>query len=106
MISETGGKGNLICCMAVPGKPTWVGIDLHHWIIELPAFPAKCSILAHEQVQRKKCSGLREMWSKHSCLPHISKPFSGDFRVECRTSSQLHESSCHTSTVKIMQKSM
>lgn len=51
MIFETVGKGNLICHTAGPRKPTRVCIDLHHWITE---FPTECSILAHEQVQRKK----------------------------------------------------
>lgn len=54
MIFETAGKGNLICHTAGPGKPTRVCIDLHHWIIEFPTFPTKYSILAHEQIQRKK----------------------------------------------------
>lgn len=51
MIFETIGNGNLICHTAGPGKPPWVCIDLHHWVIE---FPTKCGILAYEQVQRKK----------------------------------------------------
>lgn len=54
MIFETVGKGNLICHTAGPRKPTRVCIDLQHWIIEFPTFPMKCSILAHEQVQREK----------------------------------------------------
>lgn len=56
MIFETVGKGKLICHTAGPGKPTRVCIDLHQWMTEFPTFPTECSILAHEQVQRKKKS--------------------------------------------------
>lgn len=93
MIFETAGKGNLICHTAGPGKPTRVCIDLHHWIIEFPTFPTKYSILAHEQIQRKKNrADLRERRNaKIPAFSHFSKSFFEDFRVECRMVSQFHE---------------
>lgn len=102
MIFETVGKGNLICHTAGPGKPTRVCIDLHHWMIEFPTFPVECSILAHEQVQRKKNrADLRERCNANiPTFSHFSKSFSEDFRVELRTVSPFRETSCHTNTVK------
>lgn len=45
------------------------------------------------------------MQCKHSQLPHFSKVFSGDFRIEHETVSQPHGASSHTDTVKTMQNS-
>lgn len=106
MIFEIVGKGNLIFHTAGPGKPTRVYIDLHHWIIEFPTFPMKCSILAYEQVQRKKRADLRERCNANiPAFSHFRKSFSEDFRVERRMFSQFHETSCHTNIVKTMQTS-
>lgn len=106
MIFETVGKGNLICRTAGPGMPTRVCIDLHHWIIEFPTFPVECSILAHEQVQRKKNEQILEKDAMQTFLLFLIL-VSHFLRISELNAgvSPFHETSCHTNIVKTTQNS-
>lgn len=104
MIFETVGKGNLICHTAGPGKPTRVCIDLHHWIIEFPTFPVECSILAHEQVQRKKNEQILEKDAMQTFLIFLIS-VSHFLRIsELNAGRSLHSMRLHATQILLKQR--